>query len=296
MSRRVLIVGCGYIGSQLAVMERESGADVTALVRTDDSAQALQRMGVNAIAKDVDDVASDLPVCSSKVDVLYYLLAPPSQGKVDTRSERFVRHCHNAQLGHIVLLSTTGVYGDCGGAWIDEGAPVRPVADRAHRRVHAESTWLAAADANRWGLTCLRVAGIYGPGKLPVERLRRQDPVLALAESPWSNRIYSKDLVRICQAASQAAYPGVINVVDDEPSSISAYFMAVADCLGLPTPVEIRLDEAKARMSAGLLSYLRESRRIRNDKLKQVLGIQLSYPTLALGLADIVQSPSAEKI
>jgi NAD dependent epimerase/dehydratase family enzyme len=120
--------------------------------------------------------------------------------------------------------------------------------------------------------------------------------VLALAESPWSNRIYSKDLVRICQAASQAAYPGVINVVDDEPSSISAYFMAVADCLGLPTPVEIGLDEAKARMSAGLLSYLRESRRIRNDKLKQVLGIQLSYPTLALGLADIVQSPSAEKI
>ena len=296
MNRRILLAGCGYVGSHLAQSEIQAGSQVLALVKSAESAEGLRNQNIQARAINLDD-AVNLPVSLSEgIDLLYYFIAPQPSGKEDLRSRNFIKLCKGRSIRQVVLISTTGVYGDCQGQWIDESRFLAPKVDRAWRRVSAEHQWRDFADSSDTVLTVLRVAGIYGPGKLPLARLKRQEPVLARKESPWSNRIYSKDLVRICQAAGNKAYNGVINVADDEPGTMTDYFFRIADSFGLTRPQEISLSQAKAQMSEGMWSYLRESRRINNARLKKVLDINLQYPALDQGLADILQASRAEKI
>ena len=131
----------------------------------------------------------------------------------------------------------------------------------------------------------LRVAGIYGPGKLPLGRLRRQEPMLREADAPWTNRIHIDDLVSACEAAMARGRDGeVYNACDGHPSNMTDYFKQVADAAGLPHPPEIDLARAQLVLSPGMLGYLSESRRLTNDKLRHELGVRLRYPTLAAGL------------
>jgi nucleoside-diphosphate-sugar epimerase len=233
---------------------------------------------------DLDDDKAALP--ELKGQKIYYFAPPPPKGRKDTRVERLLAHCRGTgSPQRVVYLSTTGVYGDCQGAWVDETRPVAPQVDRAHRRLDAERRWRAWSETSGGELVILRVAGIYGPGKLPVKRLQTGQPMVGEAQSPITNHIHSLDLVRVCLAAMQRGGNGeVYNVSDGQPGSMRGYFNQVADFLQLPRPPVISRTEAEQQLSPGMLSYLGESRRLSNRKMLEGLQIELAYPSLAEGL------------
>jgi nucleoside-diphosphate-sugar epimerase len=279
----VLIVGCGYVGRRVAALHLARGEPVVGIVRSADSAEALADAGIEAVRANLDAEPLDLPTRGAGV---YYFAPPPDTGTTDPRLARFLASlAASDQPRRIVYIGTTGVYGDCGGAWVDESRPPNPSVDRARRRWDAECRLRDWAKATGGGLVILRVAGIYGPGRLPLERLRRGLPMVPEDEAPWTNRIHVDDLANVCVAAMDCAPDGAVyNVSDGSPGNMSDYFNRVADLAGLPRPPVVRLAEAGGRLSEGLLSYLRESRRLDNRKMLAELGVTLRYPTLADGL------------
>jgi len=281
-----VIVGCGYVGGRLARAEEQCGHPVRAIVQTAESAERLSLAGVNAMALDLDQTVSIDPGWTRDV-VLYYLVPPPSHGTTDPRLAHLLSALVPATLpARVILLSTSGVYGDCGGAWVNEDRLPQPQADRARRRLDAEQqlrTWSARTQVP---IVILRVPGIYGPGRLPLERLRAGEPVLRESESPWSNRVHVNDLVSALQAAAERGRPGAVyNVSDGHPTTMTDYFNRVADVAGLPRPPQIALSAADARLSAGMRSYLAESKRLDIRRLRDELGVEPFYPDLDRGLA-----------
>jgi nucleoside-diphosphate-sugar epimerase len=279
----VLIVGCGYVGRRVAAVHLGRGQPVAGLVRSAASAQALERDGIAPVCADLDGQPPDLPTLDAGV---YYLAPPPETGATDPRLRAFLDALpRTGQPRRIVYVGTTGVYGDCGGDWVDESRPANPSVDRARRRWDAECRlreWSASTGAE---LVVLRVAGIYGPGRLPLDRLRRALPMVAEDEAPWTNRIHVDDLAAVCVAAMERApNGGVYNVSDGHPGNMADYFNRVADMAGLPRPPVVRLADASGQLSEGLLSYLRESRRLENGRMLRELGVTLRYPTLDEGL------------
>jgi nucleoside-diphosphate-sugar epimerase len=279
-----LIFGCGYLGRLVAARGRDNGRQPLGVVRTAASVEQLQGLGVKALQADLDSV--DLPELPLQDSTIFYFVPPPKEGELDTRVRNLISAFE--QQGHprrIVYLSTTGVYGDCNGDWVTEERPVNPVVSRAKRRWDAECC-LRDWRSNTGGeLVILRVAGIYGPGKLPLQRLRAGLPLVRLEESPWTNRIHVADLVQVCVAAMHKGRDGeVYNVSDGSPGAMIDYFSRIADLAGLPRPPVVSLSQAQQQLSPGMLSYLRESRRLDNSKIRDELGIELKYPTMDSGL------------
>jgi len=288
---KTTIVGCGDIGVRLARRLLDQGHEVAGWVRSRGSVEAVTGLGIHAHGVDLDRADRPLPGLAGQQ--VYYLVPPPPAGREDTRVARLLdgMACAGAPR-RVVYLSTSGVYGDCRGAWVDEERPPAPRADRAWRRLDAERRWQAWCAACGVELVILRVAGIYGPGKLPVKRLRSGQPMVAEADSPITNHIHSQDLVRVCLAAMQRGRNGeVYNVSDGHPGTMTGYFNQVADALGLPRPPVISLAEAQSRLSPGMRSYLRESRRLNNRKLLGELGVALEYPDLEQGLTASLPEP-----
>jgi nucleoside-diphosphate-sugar epimerase len=284
MANRITIVGCGDIGRRLALSSLAQGRALSGWVRSDSSVMALREQRIPALKVDLDQPVLGLP--SVEGDELYYLAPPPPEGRQDSRVARLIEGFYEAgQPCRVVYLSTTGVYGDCGGEWVDETRPPAPSADRAWRRLDAEQRWQAWSRESGSELVILRVAGIYGPGKLPLARLESGRPMVAESDAPITNHIHTLDLVTICQLAMERGVSGeVYNVCDGHPGNMTGYFNAVADFFGLVRPPVISLEEARAQLSPGMLSYLGESRRLSNRKLVEELGVTLRYPTLAEGL------------
>jgi nucleoside-diphosphate-sugar epimerase len=285
-----LILGCGYIGRRIARHYLGQGTEVLGLVRTDESAAKLNADGIPAISLDLADEAAGCSALRPAGARLFHLVPPPESGAEDPHTRNLVASfAHDGQPARVVYIGTTGVYGDCSGAWVDEDRPVQPSADRALRRWDAEEAlrrWRAASGGS---LVILRVAGIYGPGRLPLERIRAGLPVVRPEEAPWSNRIHADDLAVACVAAMDHGTDGALyNACDGNPSTMTDYFLQVADAVGLPRPPVIPLAEAEGRLSAGMLSYLRESRRLSNRRLVEGLGVRLRYPTLAEGLPSCI--------
>lgn len=281
----MFIVGCGYIGRRVAGRLREQGHVVTGLVQSLASVQALRETGCEALQLDLD--SDELPPDSLSGQSVFYFAPPPGEGNEDTRMRRFLAGLPQAgQPARIVYISTTGVYGDCQGDWVDETAPTRPAVARSKRRWDAEQQLRAWRDAQAGELVILRVAGIYGPDKLPLARLRKGVPMVAEADAPWTNRIHAEDLVEVCLAAMRVGRDAeVYNVSDGTPGNMTDYFNQVAKRAGLAPPPVIGLEQAKAELSSGLLSYLAESRRLNNHKMLSDLGVELRYPDLQSGLA-----------
>jgi nucleoside-diphosphate-sugar epimerase len=284
----VFIVGCGDIGRRVARLENAAGRPALALARSGQTAAQLQGEGIAVVRGDLDQPASlaNLPPCAA----LYYFAPPPAEGVGDPRLNALLAALPAQGLPErVVYISTSGVYGDCQGAWIDETWPLNPQTGRAQRRVAAESAlqgW-----AGRLGVTCviLRVPGIYGPGRLPVERIRRAVPVVDPAEAPYSNRIHADDLAEACCAAARRGQAGAAyNISDGQPTTMTDYFLKVADALGLPHPPAISLAEARRVFTPAMLSFLDESKRLDNRRMREELDIALRYPDLASGLAASV--------
>ncbi|MGB5835035.1 MAG: SDR family oxidoreductase [Thiohalocapsa sp.] len=280
----MIIIGCGYVGRLVAASLIQRGQPVTGIVRGEASARAVAALGANALRLDIE--RDDLGSLRCPGGRVFHFAPPSGRGTQDLAMgrllESFSRHGHPRRL---VYISTTGVYGDCDGAWVDETWPARPVAERSMRRWDAERqlrTWSSGSGAE---LVILRVAGIYACDRLPLERIESGQPVVRTQEAPWSNRIHAKDLVNICLVAMDAAPDGgLYNVCDGSPSTMTDYFCRVADAAGLPRPPEISLADAPGKVSAGMLSYLRESRRLSSRRMLTELRVQLRYPTLADGL------------
>ena len=285
----VFLIGCGYVGPRGARRLQANGHVVTALARSDESHALLRAQGLQAVQGDLDTPAS-LTALPMQGAMVYYFAPPPSSGTTDPRMRNFLNAIASASRpARIVLISTSGVYGDCHGEWVTEDRPPQPIAKRAHRRLDAELTLSVWGDTHHVPVVILRVPGIYGPGRLPEHRLRAGEPVLCEAESPWSNRVHIEDLVRACLAAGECGHTNTVyNVSDGHPTTMTDYFNRVADVLGLKRPPQITLAQARAELSEGMQTYLAESKRLDNRRMREELGVEPRYPDLPQGLAASV--------
>lgn len=279
----VLIVGCGDIGRRVAALERIAGSHPVALVRTAESASALAREGIESYRHDLD--ARPAPPLPAPARRVYWFAPPPAHGDRDPRLRAALDGLRRQPPARIVYVSTSAVYGDCGGAWIDEHAPLVPGTERGRRRLDAERALADFAAATGCGVVILRVPGIYGPGRLPRERLARGLPVVREAECPWTNRIHADDLAQIAVAAMARAPDGAVyNVSDGHPTTMTDYFLRCARLLQMPEPEQIPLADAHARLTPAMASFLDESKRLLTTRLQRDLGVRLRYPDLASGL------------
>lgn len=278
MTSQILIIGCGDIGQRVGALHRAQGHAVMGVVRRADAALALQAQGITPITADLD---GDWPIPAA--DAIYWCAPPPAKGVDDLRfAQALIRLPAPAQ--GMLYISTTGVYGDCAGRWIDESEPLKPKSERGQRRLAAElhlRAWAARTGAKA---VTLRVPGIYGPGRLPVERLHKGEPILCAQDSPFTNRIHADDLaVAAVLALARGAAGAAYNVSDGQPTTMTDYFLQCATLLGVPAPPQISLAEARKRLSPMLLSFFEESKRIQPSRLK-ALGFNLRHANLASGL------------
>ena len=283
----VSIIGCGYIGKRLARQLLQQDIPARGYVSSEVSLAQCGQYNIPCEIVDLDKALTHIDVAGRRV---IYLAPPPGSGRDDTRITRFLQAIENQVPVKFVLISTTGVYGDCQGEWIDETRPLNPTADRAHRRADAERQVQSFCERHNVPLVILRVAGIYGPGKIPVARIKSGSPIVNQEDSPFTNRIHAVDLVNICEKALlNEDITGIFNVTDGHPGTMFEYFTGVAATLNLPAPPAISLEEARHQLSEGMLSYMAESRRINNNKLLQVFGLRLEYPKLEEGLSMITE-------
>lgn len=282
----IVIAGCGYVGERLARHYLDQGVSVLGLVQSHDGMARLAAAGIPAARHDLSG-ADPMP-CSLTGTRLFHLIPPPARGVEDLHTRRLIASFD--RTGHpsrLVYISTTGVYGDCAGAWIDEDWPTRPTLDRSLRRLDAEEQLRRWSREHGGELIVLRVAGIYGSGRLPLERLRLGLPLVRPEEAPYSNRIHVEDLVAVCVAAmARGRNSAIFNVSDGHPSTMTDYFIRLAEAAGLPRPPLVTLAEAAAQLSEGMMGYMSESRRLSNRRLREDLGVELRYPTLTEGLAQ----------
>ena len=296
MKQNALIIGCGDIGVRVARLLQAGGYHVSGLARSEESAQRLRHFGIEPVNGNLDDPRSlaDLPM---QGQLVYYFAPPPGGGAIDSRMRTFcdTLSCDQAPQ-KVVYMSTSGVYGDCGGAWVTEDTPINPQTSRAQRRADAEDRITSWCRSCGVPVIILRVTGIYGPGRLPLARLQQGHPVLKEEESPPTNRIHADDLAAVCMAAAQKALPAgdIFNVSDGQPGTMTQYFLTVAELLGLPEPEQVSMDDAQKIMNPMMLSYLKETRRMSNRKMMEQLGVKLAYPDLRAGLKHVVEQMKEE--
>ena len=283
-------MGCGDIGRRVARLEQEAGLALTALARSEGSARQLQGVAIAPLRGDLDDPVS-LSGLSVQGQILHYLAPPPGEGEGDPRIQALLAQLVPGTLPAVVVyVSTSGVYGDCGGAWVDEDHPLNPQTDRARRRVAAEQALQAWSSQTGVPAVVLRVPGIYGPGRLPIERVRAGRPLLREDQSPHSNRIHADDLAAACFSAARRGRSGAAyNASDGHPTTMTDYFNRVADLAGLPHPPQIGMDEARRVLPPAFLSFLEESKRLDNRRMLTELGLTLRYPDLDCGLAACLE-------
>lgn len=284
----IFIIGCGDIGSLVAGKWLESGSNVIAMVRSEAASDRLQGLRIKTAHGDLD-LPESLKALPTAGTLLYYFAPPSARHEGDPRMQNLLSALRSDNLPRrIVYISTSGVYGDTGGAWVTEESPPKPQTARAQRRLAAETLLRRFGREHDVEVIILRVGGIYGPDRLPLERLEKGLPVLDEAECGYTNRIHAEDLVRICvTAATKGRADNIYNVTDGHPGNMTQYFNAVADTLGLPRPPAVSMAEAREQLSPAMISYLTESRRMDNRKLLREFGITLEFPNLAIGLAKL---------
>ena len=223
------------------------------------------------------------------VDAVLHSAPPPQAGVGDSRTANLLAALEGKRIlpTRFVYISTSGVYGDCGGALVDETRAVNPQSARAKRRVDAEERLALWCMRHGVALVVLRAPGIYAADRLPLERLRAGTPVLRTQDDVYTNHIHAGDLAAVCaRALEDNASAGIYNASDDTQLKMGEWFDLVADRAGLPRPPRIPRSEATQRIPPEMLSFMGESRRLDNRRLKLVLGVRLRYPTVHEGLVQ----------
>ncbi len=286
---RLLIIGCGDVGQRVVRAQRH--VRVLALTSSPARVAALRAQGVTPVVGNLDVPASLQRLAGWATRVLH-LAPPPLQGETDPRTLVLTRLLmrRSAPLS-MVYGSTSGVYGDCAGAWVAENRPLNPITPRARRRVDAEARvrHLGRLRSNATRVSVLRIPGIYAPdreGGTPRERLLRGTPVLAREDDVFTNHIHADDLARACQLALWRGKPQrSYNVNDDSQWLMGDYFDMAAGLYGLTKPPRINRAQAQTELPAMQLSFMSESRRLVNTRMKRELRLQLRYADAQSGLA-----------
>ncbi len=283
--RRVLIVGSGDVAAR-AIPLLVRHARVFALVRRAEAAAPLRALGAQPLRADLDDARSLRRLAGIAPAVLHFA-PPPDRGDGDPRSCRLVAALGRRSLpARLVYISTTGVYGDCGGASVPETRPLRAGTARAKRRIAAERTLRAFARRSGCQLAILRAPGIYAAERLSLARLERGDPVLHAGDDVFTNHIHADDLARLAIAAlTRGGNCRAWNANDDSDLRMGEWYDRMADTFGLPRPPRATRREIERVLSPMMLSFMSESRRLDNTRLHRELRVQLRYPTVDAGLA-----------
>lgn len=267
--KRLLIAGFGDIARRAAPgLERRF---------------ALQRLS-RALGFDLDRPET---LALEAADAVLHCAPPPGEGETDSRTANLLAALEKARIlpARMVYVSTSGVYGDCAGARVDESRPPAPQTARALRRLDAErrlAQWCRSRDI---ALLILRAPGIYAADRLPLERLRAGIPVLRSEDDVYTNHVHADDLAQIVARALDSEAPGgIYNAADDTELKMGDWMDLVADTYGLPRPPRLPRAQAAGTIPPALLSFMQESRLLDNSKIKRRLGVRLRYPTVHEGL------------
>jgi len=289
----LLIVGCGDVGCRVLRLLRGRWR-LLALTSSPGRCAELRALGAVPLIGNLDEPAT-LGRLGGLADAVLHLAPPPATGDGgddDPRTRALLRAlARGGRVRTLVYGSTSGVYGDAGGARFDETRAIAPASARARRRADAEAQlrWFGRRSGVR--ISILRIPGIYAadrPGGHPRERLQRGTPVLATADDVYTNHIHADDLARACVAALHRGLPQrVVHASDDSELKMGDYFDLAADLCGLPRPPRINRAEALRTLPPLQMSFMSESRRLINERLKRELRLRLRYPTVRDGLISI---------
>ena len=276
--RRLLIIGCGDVALR-AIPLLGKRYRVFALLRDPAKCAALRELGVQPLLGDLDD-RNSLARIIGLADAVLHFAPPPNNGVQDTRTHNLLSALSQAKPPkHLVYISTSGVYGDCGGAWISETHPLKTTSPRSQRRVDAEMQIRIWARRNQVNATILRVPGIYAADRLPLSRVQQGTPAIIASEDSYTNHIHADDLARISIATLQYGKScRVYHASDDSQLKMGDYFDAVADAYALPRPPRLPRAEVERAVSPALWSFMNESRRLTNARMKGELKVKLRYP------------------
>ena len=287
---RILIVGCGDVGLRVA-RELAGRARILALSHSPERFDALRLAGVTPIAGNLDDRAS-LRRLAGLADAILHFAPPPGEGDTDPRTRHLLAALSRfpapaSRRGRppaLVYISTSGVYGDCAGAAVAETRPARPNNARAKRRTDAEGRLRVWGRKGR-RVAILRAPGIYARDRMPAERVRKGLPAIVAEDDAHTNHIHAEDLARLALAALFRGRPNrVYNAVDDSGLKMGDWFDVVADHLGLPRPPRLPRAEVVAAVTPAMRTFLSESRRLSNRRIKSELRFLLCYPVVHQGL------------
>jgi nucleoside-diphosphate-sugar epimerase len=285
---RVLLIGCGDIALRTADL-LHSRARLFGLTRRKEDAPRLREHAITPIIGDLDHFRSLNRLGGAPFGVLHFA-PPPSDGRDDPRTRKLIAALTRARSipQRFVYISTSGVYGDCAGARVDEHRPRRAQTPRARRRVAAEDRLRTWAKRHGVKLSILRAPGIYAPTRLPLERIKQGSPVLVPEDDVFTNHIHADDLARATVAALFHGLPNrAYNVTDDAEMKMGHWFDLVADAFHLPRPPRVSWEEAEQRIAPILLSFMSESRRLSNARMKGELRVRLQYPLPQLMLREV---------
>lgn len=282
---RILIVGCGDIAIRAARLLRMRYR-LFGLVRNPLRVDEMRAAGIVPLTGDLDDPHSLHRLRGLAHIVLHFAPPPAAEGGfsfTDTRTRNLIAALSRGKLPQrLIYISTSGVYGDCGGAVVPETRPLHAQSPRAKLRVDAENRIRNWAMHNGVQASILRVPGIYAAERLPLERLKKGTPAIIEAEDGYTNHIHADDLARSVIAALHHAKPNrVYHTTDDSQMKMGEYFDAVADAFDLPRAPRVTRIEAQSVLSPMLLSFMNESRRLTNTRMKQELKVRMRYPAVA---------------
>lgn len=289
--QKLLIVGYGDIGARAAALLSHRYR-IYGLARNAAGAERVRAQGAMPVPGDLDHV-STLGRLSGLSDVVLHFAPPQHQGRHDLRTRNLLAALARGKSlpQRLVYISTTGVYGDCQGGEVDELHRICPTTARAVRRADAEDALRHWGQRHGVRVSILRVPGIYAAGRLPLARLQNRIPALREEDDGYINHIHGDDLARIAAAALVRGRPNrVYNASDDAPMKMADYFDLVADHYRLERPRRISRQEAQQEISPGMLSYMSESRRIVNSRIKRELKVKLQYPGVPQGLKGMTHA------
>ena len=283
--QRLLIVGCGDIARRVLPRLRER-YQVIAVLRDSTQSLAWRDRGARPLFADLDQ-PSTLKRLAGLADIVLHFAPPPERGEVDHRMRRLLAAlCHGQSLPQrFIYISTSGVYGDCAGERVDETRTIRPATARARRRADAERRLRRFGVRSRTRVSILRAPGIYAADRLPLDRLARGVCALSDEDDVFTNHIHADDLAMLtCAALRFGRANRCYNATDDTEMKMGEYFDLVADRFGLPRPPRVSRAEAQGLLSPLQLSFMSESRRLVNRRIRKELRAKLRFPQVADGI------------
>ena len=284
MTKKLLCLGMGYVASALAARLADEGWDIVATCTTLAKQKVLQKQGVTAaLFSPEHDLAASL-----LAGVTHIVSSIPPDEDGDPAAAWLTQHAAHAKgVVWAALLSTTGVYGDRGGDWVDEESDLRPTSPRSVRRVESERQWRTLHEAHALPTHIFRLAGIYGPDRNPLERILAGTAHRIVKPGLRLSRIHRDDIVGIlCASIAKPRAGAIYNVADDEPAPPQDVVTFGCSLLGVTPPPE--QDFATAEMSPMARSFYLDNKKVRNDRLKSDLGYALMYPTYREGLTALL--------